>query len=412
MQKQICLWQLADGALLHAFQHNRSRISVMCFSDPPQQLAIGDADGGVRILSIRGQSKVSATEEFGLLAHKAIVKSLSFLGHLKILLSAAADGEMKLWSTASLTTLRTIQLHKLPLHQLQLLTYQNANPPKDLKETQSVAPARGDLGISANFHVWSCSDDCTIKEWNLQSCGCLTVRERKDAVPSECLQVLQGHSDPVITLRVNFQLDLVASGSRDETCRLWSISKKTLVGVIRHFVPISHVDLDDSAEALLTVCKNGFLRVWDLNTLNQLSETDISTDHSVNRGSATRQSVLCLFDSHAGVFISAASEQVKAVSTRFSSFSVNRMVETSQEENFFSAHVVKLLDEQGLLGFSKGFRDCLLKVVAMDDLLITYGGRKHVRMWNAKTGDLIRRLDNEDHRFVSFSSHLISSHLT
>ncbi|EKX54982.1 hypothetical protein GUITHDRAFT_60710, partial [Guillardia theta CCMP2712] len=150
MQKQICLWSVGDGVLVHAFQHNRSRISVMCFSDPPHQLAVGDADGGVRILSIRGQTKVNTFE---------------------------------------------------------------------------------------------------------------------------------GHNSAVITIRVNLQLDMLASGSRDETCRLWSISKNTLIGVIRHFVPISHVDLDDSAEVVLTVCKNGFLRVWDLNTLNQLNHVKLFFIH-------------------------------------------------------------------------------------------------------------------------------------
>ena len=85
----------------------------------------------------------------------------------------------------------------------------------------------GIMLVLDNGHLVSCSDDSTIKAWNLES--------------NECIKTLFGHTSSISSLDQTAKGVLV-NGSHDETIKLWNIGSgeciKTLSGHINEICSI------------------------------------------------------------------------------------------------------------------------------------------------------------------------------
>ena len=93
----------------------------------------------------------------------------------------------------------------------------------------------------------SCSQDCTIKRWDLKT--------------SACLQVFKGHTDEVYCMRVLLNGQL-ASSSRDKTVKIWSLESgacmHTLVG---HGDSVWSLVVTEKGE-LISCSSDRSIRVW------------------------------------------------------------------------------------------------------------------------------------------------------
>lgn len=111
---------------------------------------------------------------------------------------------------------------------------------------------------SDSRRLCTASDDGTIVIW--------------DSKPSEggggvALRTLKGHKGHVFCVRFSPSGHLIASGSFDNTVKLWSVrTGKCIRTLPAHLKPVTSVDFDKSGEYLLSSSFDGLARIWDVET--------------------------------------------------------------------------------------------------------------------------------------------------
>ncbi len=99
----------------------------------------------------------------------------------------------------------------------------------------------------------SCSDDNTVKLWDLQT--------------GQCTQTLEGHACPIISLSFHPQGKLLASGSLDRTIKIWDIQQGMLIRTLHgHTRPVSSVKYAPTGELLVSSSEDSTIRFWNCET--------------------------------------------------------------------------------------------------------------------------------------------------
>ncbi len=152
-------------------------------------------------------------------------------------MSSSFDNTLKIWELNSGICTQTIELlpemewircmkslnnnSKLIAcgHNDRLITLWNIDLSQCVKVLQGHTDSVWDLKLSQMGFLISCSLDSTIKLWNI--------------VSGECIKTLNGHSEAVLSLKL-YGNDKLISGSNDKTIKIWDYNKgivlKTLIG--------------------------------------------------------------------------------------------------------------------------------------------------------------------------------------
>jgi WD40 repeat protein len=105
-----------------------------------------------------------------------------------------------------------------------------------------------------NGHIASGSDDNTIRIWDVSP---------KAASSRECLMVLRGHSSMVVCLCVLGDGETLASGSWDHTVRIWNCESGDCVRVLEgHISGVQSVALLTDGVTIVSASRDKTLRVW------------------------------------------------------------------------------------------------------------------------------------------------------
>ena len=113
--------------------------------------------------------------------------------------------------------------------------------------------------------VASCSEDGTVRIWNMANCG--EDREWHNMkVDIACERVLAGHTGPVTCVR-HLGIGRLASGSEDKTIRIWNLQEETptemvLEGHEEGVNAIHHL----SSTRLISGAYDKSVRLWDTDT--------------------------------------------------------------------------------------------------------------------------------------------------
>lgn len=112
----------------------------------------------------------------------------------------------------------------------------------------------------------SCSDDRTIRIW-------LISRRR-------CLKVMKKHSFYVTTIKFNYKGNLLVSALADETIIVWDVSSgKSLRTLAAHSDPISLVALTFDSSIIVSGSYDGLMRLFDMESGHCLKTLTYSTSH-------------------------------------------------------------------------------------------------------------------------------------
>jgi len=110
-----------------------------------------------------------------------------------------------------------------------------------------------------------------------------------DTATWQQIAILEGHTDEVYSLSL-FQNDrLLASGSYDDTARLWNIDTNLPVGPpIQHEHTVASVAISADGKQLLTGCSDKNAYVWDIHTtLKDSGLEDLLSIHDVGVNTST-----------------------------------------------------------------------------------------------------------------------------
>ena len=106
--------------------------------------------------------------------------------------------------------------------------------------------------------VATCSDDCTVKIWNLEN--------------GNELQTLTGHKESVLSAAVFDNSRRVISTSKDNTLKVWDIEAgKELHTLEGHFGSVNVVDIFHNERYAISGADDSMIRIWDTETGDQLS---------------------------------------------------------------------------------------------------------------------------------------------
>lgn len=196
--------------------------------------------------------------------HDGIVSAVAFTDDGQRIVSAAADGKLKVWDAARGSLIRTIELDSGPASAFALTRGRAATGHKDgttaiwSLETGSklvtfrrneasiwsVAFTGSPDGVATAAHDWS------VAIWDA-------------ATPMSPEHVLEGHSNAAKVVAFASRGPFLASGSADSTVKLWSFDRGSLIRTYRgHGDFISALAFEPKGRTLASASFDGEIRLW------------------------------------------------------------------------------------------------------------------------------------------------------
>src|SRR3990167_7450258 len=120
----------------------------------------------------------------------------------------------------------------------------------------------------------SASKDCTIIIWNINNysssstgstLSSLWGKQRKSTPVFKVKQILYGHTDAITTVDASIDLDIVVSGSKDNTIILYSLCKGKYIKSIQHSNAISQVRLSRDGYFAAYIASTSQLYLYSIN---------------------------------------------------------------------------------------------------------------------------------------------------
>jgi WD40 repeat protein len=200
---RVKLWDVETGACLKTFIGHTYSVNAIAFSSAGRYIATSSQDGTIRIWDLQAPAKSSEADASSRLG--VVDTCVQLVGH-----------QGRVWSVA-------------------------------FCPVQTAEPSGNGLILA------SCSEDRTIKLWDMET--------------GSCLQTLTGHQDWVKSVAFSPDGKMLASGSFDHTLKLWDRQTGNCLSTLRgHTSSITMVAFSPNGEQLISSSYDQTLKLWNQKT--------------------------------------------------------------------------------------------------------------------------------------------------
>jgi WD40 repeat protein len=343
------IWGLdPPRGLLHTLRGHRGRVLDVAFSPRETLLATASTDASSRIWNVS-----TGTLHANLLGHRNVVYSARFSNDGFSLITASSDGTARVWNTEGGTLQSTLYGHR------------------DSVIRAAFSPD------GARALTWS--EDGTARIWDP------SVRPE--------LQLLGRHQGAVTSVSFGADPKTVLSSGMDGTARLWR--RGTLVRSFRHGRPVADAALNEVRGIAVTGGTDGVVRIWHLDGMGEpravpqgaaVTAVALSPDGE-ELAVAARDGVVRVWAVASGSRLRTLRHDVPVLDVAFdpSSGHIATAGEDGVARIWVGSHVAHALrkhtDDVSSVEFGR-----------RGQFVVTASRDHEVRLWNARTGALVRRI--------------------
>ena len=218
---QIRLWNLKDKRQQQTLRGHSAWIQMVAYSPDGQTLASCSSDRTIRLWNPNSGSCIGVLK-----SHQGRVRAIAFTpdGHLA---SAGDDRLIKLWDINTQTLIQTLIGHTDNIYSIV---------------------------VSPNVDIISSGNDGSIRFW----------------IDGRCVRTIMAHQKPVCTVAISPDGLLIASGSTDNTVKLWDSNTGKLIKTFTHKGTVSHVAFSPDGKLLASASYDRTVGIWDVATGGQI----------------------------------------------------------------------------------------------------------------------------------------------
>ena len=285
--RTVTLWDVTNGTREQTLIGHKESVNSVAFSPDGQILASGSDDKTIRLWDVHTGTLLRTLTE-----HTDEVTSVAFSPYGYMLASGSRDNTIRLWDVHTGTLLKTLTRHtggvtsvvfspdgrtlasgiRNSLRDYNIICLWNVNTGtllrtltiRDLDEVTSVSFSP-DGRTLASGDYWSHSEDLSggdIYIWDVNTGTLLrTLRRHIDGFAFS----ISAHTDGVTSVVFSPDGYALASGSRDDTIRLWDVNTGTLLRTLTgHTSGVTSVVFSPDGYTLASGSYDNTIRLWEL----------------------------------------------------------------------------------------------------------------------------------------------------
>lgn len=379
----VRVWSVEDGKELSSLRGHDEQVNKVAFSHDGSRLVSAGEDGKVIVWDVTRASPLSILTERSGNVHQAV-----FSPDDKRLAVACANGDLKLWNVESGTLLRTLREHKGDIFDV-------AYAP----DGQTLLTA----GMDGKIRVW-------------------------DAPFGRPLAKLQGHVSSVLDIAYSHDNRWIVSGGRDKTARLWRAPSGEPSFVLGgHKGPVRKVLFSPDAKRVITAeedtdekdaaKRDAAARIWDTTNgklitalaghKGQVAAIAVSSDGKT-LATADNAGALRLWTGDGAPLRSLAAHEARVRAVAFSPR--GGLLASGDDKGRVMLSSVDGGEPKALrrhnkeTGKEEPAHDAEVRALAFSpdgSKLVTASNDQTVRLWDAKTGALLKTLEGHSYNVLA-----------
>jgi WD40 repeat protein len=225
-KRDVKIFETATGAATFEVDNNYvSRILGIAFSPDDNMLACGFQDGSIRVWDVQTSNLVQSFE-----GHEKGVPSVAFSSCGTMVVSGSRDKTARIWNMSSDRCKCVLEGH--------------------LDWVVAVCWCGTDRVISG-------SEDASVRVWDVSS--------------QTCLMILHGHAKGVTSVASSYDSCLIASGSSDETVKVYDPRGGDVLQTISANLIVESVQFSADSDNLLYATLNHSATIWNLSKKEKVS---------------------------------------------------------------------------------------------------------------------------------------------
>ena len=385
--KTIQLWEASTGRKISNLRGHSSPVLSLAFSPCGKMLASGSSDKTVRLWDISTEKEL-----FVINGHSSSVLSVAFSPDGKTIASGSSDKTIRLWKIPTEGQIMTffaineaiikLRVKSFVSYLTSKIAFLNDYGTERISDTLLVSVFKGHLdsvnSIAFNYEgniIASASSDETVRLWEV-------------ATGNE-ISVLGGHLDSIQSVAFNPDGKVIATGSDDETVRLWAAKTGNVISVFKgHSGSIQSVAFNSDGETIASGSWDKTVRFWDVPKRNKIDTFKGNPDYTFNAHFSSDGKTMASGSSDNTVRLWEVStgEKIRTLKGHSFSFSPDgNIIATGSYDN-----TVRLWETSTgkALSILKGHSDAVIDVAfSMDGKIIASGSYDEtVRLWRTSTG--------------------------